>query len=121
MRHPSSLSTPPPPFSKQATTNASHRTPPNARRPHTTRRPRRTLHLFNVKDGWEPLCKIVNCPIPDEPFPRANDKAAMEEFFLEKVEGFTRWMQIFAANGVAVAIGWWALEAAIGRREELMG
>jgi len=32
---------------------------------------------FNVKEGWEPLCKFLNKPIPDEPFPFVNEK---EEF-----------------------------------------
>ena len=30
------------------------------------------LLVFNPKDGWEPLCKFLNVPIPDVPFPRDN-------------------------------------------------
>ncbi|GAB7359299.1 hypothetical protein MBLNU230_g5951t2 [Neophaeotheca triangularis] len=30
---------------------------------------------FNVKEGWEPLCKFLGKPIPDKPFPRINDTA----------------------------------------------
>jgi hypothetical protein len=26
-----------------------------------------------VAEGWEPLCKFLNKPIPDEPFPHLND------------------------------------------------
>lgn len=33
--------------------------------------------LFNFKEGWEPPCKLLDCPVPDEPFPRANDSNAM--------------------------------------------
>ena len=71
--------------------------------------PKERLFFFNVKDGWEPLCKILNCPVPDEPFPRANDTESMKEFF-EKivVASLVRWMQIFAVSGAAVAVGWWA-------------
>jgi hypothetical protein len=28
---------------------------------------------FSVKQGWEPLCKFLEVPVPDEPFPHAND------------------------------------------------
>lgn len=28
---------------------------------------------FNVKQGWEPICQILNLPVPDQPFPRVND------------------------------------------------
>ena len=30
-----------------------------------------------MKQGWEPLCKFLNVPIPDCPFPRVNDTEAM--------------------------------------------
>lgn len=33
-----------------------------------------TPHLiFSVKDGWEPLCRFLDVPIPDEPFPHVNE------------------------------------------------
>jgi hypothetical protein len=41
--------------------------------------PPERLHFFDVKDGWEPLCKILSVPVPNEPFPRVNEKAAMKE------------------------------------------
>ena len=31
--------------------------------------PRERLLEFNVKEGWEPLCKFLEVPIPDQPFP----------------------------------------------------
>jgi hypothetical protein len=33
------------------------------------------LLVFNVKEGWEPLCKFLNLPVPAEPFPNVNDMA----------------------------------------------
>jgi hypothetical protein len=30
------------------------------------------LFVFDVKDGWEPLCKFLGVPVPDEPFPHEN-------------------------------------------------
>merc|ERR1712150_195485 len=33
------------------------------------------LLVFNVKEGWEPLCQFLNLPIPDFPFPDENKVA----------------------------------------------
>jgi hypothetical protein len=34
------------------------------------------LLVFDVKEGWEPLCAFLGVPVPDdEPFPRVNDTA----------------------------------------------
>jgi len=30
------------------------------------------LLVFDVGDGWEPLCMFLGVPTPDEPFPHAN-------------------------------------------------
>ena len=35
--------------------------------------PKEKLLVFNVKEGWEPLCNFLNVPIPDCEFPRVND------------------------------------------------
>ena len=32
--------------------------------------PAEQLLVFDVKEGWEPLCDFLNCEIPSEPFPR---------------------------------------------------
>ena len=34
--------------------------------------PKDKLIKFCVKEGWEPLCKQLNVPVPDVPFPRVN-------------------------------------------------
>ena len=36
--------------------------------------PEHRLHWYDVKEGWEPLCKILNVPVPDVPFPHHNSK-----------------------------------------------
>lgn len=33
------------------------------------------LLLFNLADGWGPLCKFLGVPVPDVPFPHINDTA----------------------------------------------
>ncbi|WP_170763122.1 sulfotransferase family protein [Ruegeria lacuscaerulensis] len=32
------------------------------------------LLVFEAKDGWEPLCLFLGVPVPDEPFPRTNNR-----------------------------------------------
>ena len=36
--------------------------------------PEEQLLIFLVKDGWEPLCKFLNVPVPDVPFPHTNNR-----------------------------------------------
>jgi hypothetical protein len=33
------------------------------------------LLVFEAGQGWEPLCAFLGVPVPDEPFPRSNDRA----------------------------------------------
>ena len=35
------------------------------------------LLVFDVKEGWSPLCAFLDKPIPDNPFPNVNDAAMM--------------------------------------------
>ena len=36
--------------------------------------PKDKLLVWNVEEGWEPLCKFLGVPVPQSPFPRVNDK-----------------------------------------------
>jgi hypothetical protein len=36
------------------------------------------LLVFDVKEGWAPLCRFLEVPIPDQPFPRLNDTATTQ-------------------------------------------
>ena len=51
--------------------------------------PKENLLVWNLKDGWEPLCTFLNVPIPDVPIPRENTtgdfKWAEEYFYQDKV------------------------------------
>ena len=43
------------------------------------------LLVFEVKQGWEPLCKFLGCPIPkDTPFPHVNDTEAFKQRIFQK-------------------------------------
>jgi Sulfotransferase domain len=39
------------------------------------------LLVWEVGDGWQPLCEFLGVPVPDEPLPHANDRAT----FLDRV------------------------------------
>jgi hypothetical protein len=41
--------------------------------------PANRLLVYQVKEGWEPLCAFLGAPVPDEPFPRTNDRAEFWE------------------------------------------
>jgi len=41
------------------------------------------LLIFEVKQGWDPLCEFLGVPVPDEDFPRTNHR---EEFW-DRVNG----------------------------------
>lgn len=41
------------------------------------------LLVFDVREGWEPLCAFLGRPVPDDPFPNVNDRA----FFHAMIEG----------------------------------
>lgn len=36
--------------------------------------PKDKLFWYNVADGWEPLCKILGVPVPDQLFPHNDSK-----------------------------------------------
>jgi len=41
--------------------------------------PAEQLLIFNVKEGWKPLCDFLGVPVPDTPFPRVNSTANFKE------------------------------------------
>lgn len=41
------------------------------------------LLVYEVKDGWEPLCRFLGKPVPSEPFPHTNDRTE----FWDRVNG----------------------------------
>jgi hypothetical protein len=38
--------------------------------------PPKRLLVYEVGQGWEPLCAFLDVPVPDEPFPHLNDTAS---------------------------------------------
>jgi hypothetical protein len=43
------------------------------------------LLVYEVKQGWEPLCNFLNVPVPYTPFPKANDHINFHQRLDERV------------------------------------
>ncbi|MGR6924408.1 sulfotransferase [[Actinomadura] parvosata] len=43
------------------------------------------LLIFDVREGWAPLCRFLDTEIPDEPFPRLNDAGSMQRMLHDLV------------------------------------
>lgn len=50
--------------------------------------PAERLLVFQVADGWAPLCAHLGVPVPDVPFPRANSRAEFQKMLVEGFVGF---------------------------------
>ncbi len=74
----------------------------------TTCAPERLL-VFDVADGWDPLCAFLDVPVPDRPFPHLNDAKATRRNVT-----FVRWgtRAAPAVGGAAL----WALIVSKARR-----
>jgi len=58
--------------------------------------PQDRLFFYDVRDGWEPLCNMLNVPVPkDKPFPRLNDTVAVDGIMKSGVrQGIMTWVGI---------------------------
>jgi len=55
------------------------------------------LLVYQVKDGWEPLCQFLNLPVPNEPFPNVNDTPAMKQNIrIQRNIAYGSWAVTFA-------------------------
>ncbi|KAH6629602.1 P-loop containing nucleoside triphosphate hydrolase protein [Boeremia exigua] len=66
--------------------------------------PEERLVFFDVKSGWEPLCKVLGKEVPEVEFPKINDGKAIEELterFIAK--GLMYWGAVLVIAGLCVA------------------
>ena len=61
------------------------------------------LLVFDVAQGWEPLCSFLDVPIPDRPFPRLNDAKGMRRRFAA-VRWGTRAVPVVAAASLVALV-----------------
>ncbi|MFN8439991.1 MAG: sulfotransferase [Caldilineaceae bacterium] len=64
--------------------------------------PPERLLVYDVKQGWEPLCRFLDVPIPNVPFPHLNDTRSFRWLF-RLVDGL---VVASAVMGVGL-LGWW--------------
>lgn len=65
------------------------------------------LLVFNVKQGWEPLCKFLGLPIPSNPFPHHNETAEFKKMLNRaKVMSYVFVWIVPSAVVAAVACFW---------------
>ncbi|WPH02979.1 Hypothetical protein R9X50_00585100 [Acrodontium crateriforme] len=71
--------------------------------------PREQLLEFNLKDGWEPLCKFLGKEVPDGEFPRVNDaealKAKIDEYMVKKRDEMERLLKFKLVPTVVTVAG----------------
>lgn len=60
------------------------------------------LLVFEVKEGWQPLCTFLDVPVPDQPFPHVNDTAEMKRRIL--IVKCLRYLPLLAAISVLVLV-----------------
>ena len=62
--------------------------------------PPERLLIFNVKEGWNPLCKFLDLPVPNQPFPNTNDSKMIKKgFMIQKIIAYT------VVFGMPIAMG----------------
>ncbi|KAI0135845.1 hypothetical protein F4814DRAFT_402678 [Daldinia grandis] len=65
--------------------------------------PMEQLLEMDLSKGWEPLCEFSGVPVPDEPFPRANDGQAADAYATKVLLKVLRvWIGIFSVTGLGV-------------------
>jgi hypothetical protein len=65
--------------------------------------PPERLLVYEVKEGWGPLCEFLDVPEPDEPFPRLNDTAQMQRGMIA-IKSLTNAVRAALALSVAAAL-----------------
>lgn len=70
--------------------------------------PKERLVWYDVKEGWEPLCRVLGKEVPREMFPRVNDGKAIEDMAGSMVRrGLVRWGLVLGTVGVGIGAWWW--------------
>ncbi|MEL7188709.1 MAG: sulfotransferase family protein [Pseudomonadota bacterium] len=59
------------------------------------------LLVFEVKQGWEPLCAFLGKPVPDQPFPHVNDTAEFKKTIRNIRSGFAAFHLILLLGAIA--------------------
>jgi hypothetical protein len=67
---------------------------------------------MRLGDGWGPLAECLGKPVPDEPFPWANDGATADKIGAQMFTGLVmRWLAILATGAAVPYVAYLAYEA----------
>ncbi|KAH8647366.1 hypothetical protein BX600DRAFT_389775 [Xylariales sp. PMI_506] len=68
--------------------------------------PKDRLLVMSLGEGWEPICRFLGKPVPDEPFPRVNDAEAADKMAVRIVgKLLIRWIGLFSVIGASLYLG----------------
>ena len=59
--------------------------------------------MFNVKEGWEPLCKFLGVEVPSKPFPHKNIRGGITKEMMETNSFFIRMQRETLISSLLVA------------------
>merc|ERR1711970_1198385 len=74
--------------------------------------PKDQLLIFDVKEGWEPLCTFLDRPVPDIPFPKVNDRRQLH--LLYNTIRCVTWITLLclplllSTTLSLLSVGWWS-------------
>jgi hypothetical protein len=67
--------------------------------------PAERLLVFQVSEGWAPLCKFLGVPVPDGPFPRVNDAAEFKKRVIAST--IISWVVVLGGISFALSVLAW--------------
>jgi hypothetical protein len=68
--------------------------------------PPEKLLVYDVRQGWEPLCAFLGVPVPSVPFPHINDRTTTVRR-IRLLRTLKHWGPAAAVFGFALLILWW--------------
>jgi hypothetical protein len=53
------------------------------------------LLVWNPEDGWEPLCELLDVPVPSEPMPNVNDTENFQKNLIMRpaIDAINKWWE----------------------------
>nr|XP_002125599.1 uncharacterized protein LOC100179010 [Ciona intestinalis] len=75
--------------------------------------PKDQLLVYNVKEGWGPICNFLGVPVPDKPFPRKNVRGKIVEKLMKKDPFFIRVQReiMFSISVITVVLSYGVYQA----------
>lgn len=71
--------------------------------------PPEQLLVYRVNEGWEPLCRFLDVPVPEKPFPHLNDAAEFQRMMQQRrlLARLVPWLLGLLLVGLGLSLYWW--------------